>query len=164
MMIPDRHWTPIADRMPAAGEPVWLATAGGDHVVQGYADTERWHTDGLTCRHRDAPWTHWMPREPEPEPPPVAVKRAAPDGVVYAHCVYEARVRVTRDADDPFTIDGAPGGRLPSGFAAVLDAEGDLVALVPDVPGLVNPNRPLPELVAGILNWVAANRPGPEAP
>jgi hypothetical protein len=58
-----------------------------------------------------------------------------------AHCVWESRISVDR-------------GLEYGNHAALLDAEGDIVALIPDRVALVNPDRRLPELLADLLNQI----------
>lgn len=78
----------------------------------------------------------------------------------HAHAAFEAELIVVRDSE--FEQVRADAGMthvdIPAGCAAIIDAERELVAIVPDVVGLVNPVRRLPELVCEILNEAA--RPG----
>jgi hypothetical protein len=79
-----------------------------------------------------------------------------------AHVVYESTVRVDRRESwwppmpMPDGLDGDTHGAIR--LVAVIDAENDLVAYVPDRPGLVNPDRPLPELLAALLTEAADHR------
>ena len=66
----DRRWTLIAERMPEVGAPVWLTgPEPSPYVTRGYADGERWRTEGEDDRYHRCRWTHWMPRERVPDPP-----------------------------------------------------------------------------------------------
>jgi hypothetical protein len=74
-------------------------------------------------------------------------------------CLFESELSVVRDPEGYGSVDGfgeshGTGTRtpLPPGFAALVDAEGELVAFVPDRPGLVEPTRMLPELLRDLLD------------
>jgi hypothetical protein len=67
---------------------------------------------------------------------------------IYTHNVYETTCHVSRDPDD------IPDGLQENTWAAIIDAECDLVALVPDKVALVNPDRRLPEVLCELLNHI----------
>jgi hypothetical protein len=99
-----------------------------------------------------------------PDFDPQATLEQGPDGVVEIssyclsfslgfppHCVIATDLQIVTQADGwtEFTI--------PDGFVAIVDAEGDLVALVPDRIALVHPERKLVDLLVAMLSAVANN-------
>jgi hypothetical protein len=80
-----------------------------------------------------------------------------------ANCVWETQVSVVR-GENAFVCNEDSKMFMPSGFAAIIDAECDLIAIVPDIVGLVQPDRRLPELLAQFLNKACHERPKEEKP
>ena len=70
------------------------------------------------------------------------------------HSAIDAAVMVTRDPEWGLLDPDGNAHALPSGCAAIVDSENAVIAFIPDVVGLVNPDRMLPELIAALLNKV----------
>ena len=67
---------------------------------------------------------------------------------IYVHDVYETSCSVSRDPAD------MPDYLQEGQWAAITDAEGDLVAIVPDKIALENPEQRLPEVLCELLNEI----------
>lgn len=62
------------------------------------------------------------------------------------NCAYETDLQIVRREQE------WPEFEIPQGFVALVDAEMELIALVPDKLALVEPNRMLPEVLLELLN------------
>lgn len=69
---------------------------------------------------------------------------------------YEPGLSIVRGEACRHTINGLwPEGWDPTGWAMIIDAENELVAIVPDRIGLTNPDRRLPEVLQAILEMAS---------
>lgn len=73
----------------------------------------------------------------------------------HVHCLFETDLTLVRREEDGTNKYDDLIGDIPEGFVAIMDAEMDLVALVPDREGLINPPRRLPALIAALLSAAA---------